>query len=121
MTKTLPKSGLIAKESNRLSVITEQDIEESYPTEQEEKKSREVPITKENAYRLDNKADIQPLPFKKVHREMSFASKKLRRPVKTSLSSKVSSEPLSTSMNSGGQTEKDEIHSSERRNGNESK
>ena len=108
--KQKPKKNLIAKESNRLSIITEQDIEESYITEQDAGK---VPITNQNAYRLADKVEIPPLSFKKIHREVSFSSKKLLRHVKSPRISKISTEPLSTSINSGGQTNNGEVYCTE--------
>lgn len=86
MSKTMPKSGLISSknlnEPHRLSIITEQEFEESKPDT--EISVIHVPVTAENAFRLGFDTSKERLPFKKTSYDLSFGKKKFkpRKPVK---------------------------------------
>lgn len=85
MTRSMPKSGLISSRNlnnpGLLSIITEQEFEESKPDDLEEfeQPSIHVPITIENAYRFGETKGTEALPFNKANRDISFVKKKLSR------------------------------------------
>jgi hypothetical protein len=96
----MPKSGLISSKNlnnpGLLSIITEQEFEESRPSESSEEPAEpatHVPITMENAFRLGHVNDLENLPFRKNHTEMSFLKKKTSRPIKTQVT-KVKSQDI---------------------------